>query len=168
MTKDEAPRILNVAPNSKRPEINAAYNTLRQEYVTKSQYSTDPGERSVANNALALLQDAYRERTGRPAPTHPKRKKAATTVQVSNIPRVSLGGSPARRHASSRGHPRRTASTARSSTPKRCASADRGRSGSASAGKQRVTRENIMAFVICTAMYMLALLILAKVWACIP
>lgn len=168
MTKDEARRILDVAPNAKRPEINAAYNTLRCKYVTKSQYSPDPHQRKMASNALILLQDAYRALPGRLAPAQSHCCSATTTVPQASIPRASLGGAPAQHHASSRGRPRTTASTARSSTPKRCASADRGRFRTASTGKQPVSRENKMAFVICTAMYMLALLILAKVWACIP
>ena len=54
MIKVEAARILNVAANAKQQDIDSAYLSLRHKYLTQSQYSTDPGERGVANTSDTL------------------------------------------------------------------------------------------------------------------
>lgn len=166
MTRLEAAKIFDVAPNSKPRQINAAYNALRHKYVRRAHYSTIPRERDEANTALVLLQDAYRVLTKKKAPARIKPSRAATTTPSSRIPRASLGGASPRSHEPARRRFRAVADKGASST-----SAPRGDGASSrpqnTPGRRRpATIENKTAFVICTAMYVLALWILGKTLSC--
>ena len=147
MTKYEATRILEVPPNPNQREVDAAFTSLRGKYVATSQYSTHPGERDMASTALVKIQDAYHELTGAREPRQGKPNRAAVPVPSSSIPRASLGG-------------------ARS--PVRQRRANRSQAKNSPKGKRTTTMETAAAFVICAAMFLVSLLILAKVWGCTP
>lgn len=96
MTKDDAARILEVPLNAKSKHADEAYARKRTKYLAQAQYATDPRERDVANNALGLLQDAYRTLTGKFGPILVKPTNAASARPSQDIRRVSLSVSPAR------------------------------------------------------------------------
>ncbi len=97
MTRDQAEKILGVAPHAKPREIDAAYAAKRQKYLTQAQYATNPHTRDVANNALVLLQGAHRVFTGKTGPVVVKPPRATASVAFQAIPRVALGGAPTTR-----------------------------------------------------------------------
>jgi hypothetical protein len=157
MTTHEAAKIIEVTPNSKPRQIDAAYNALRHKYVARAQYSTVPSERDEANRALGLVQDAYRTLTGRPAPTRIKPMRAARTAPSSSIPRASLGGKRTRHGRSS--------SAARSRTHPHGGVTNPSRSRKTTNKSPWTSAENTVAFAFTVAIFVLALTALACVWS---
>ena len=149
-----------MAPNAQPREVDAAFRSLHHKYLIRSQWSTKPGERDMANNALALLQDARRKLTGSHDSTKVKPFHAATAAASSNIPRASLGGKPTRRRQSGA-----ATTPARSPTQARHSATNPNQRRKTATKSSRTNVEDVVAFVISVAIFLLALSILACVWS---
>lgn len=164
----EALKILDVAPNSNPREIDNAYNALRHKYVTTAQYSTMPAERDWAINALGLVQDAYRTVTGRSAPASIKPSHVAPTAPSSGIPRASLRGALPRSHAPASSRCRAVADQRSSPRGARRDKKSVSRFRNAAQRSWPTSVENVVASLICVAMFLVALTILTGGWGCAP
>jgi hypothetical protein len=164
MSIDEARKILNVSPNATRQQIGAAAASLCRKYVTQLQYATKPPERDFAAVALAKVQEAQHALIKAPVSTPIKPPRAASASAASAIPRVSLGGTRARAQTAAC-TPVPTAA-ARARTPARTQSSAAGPVPARSPGRTRPSffREKAVAALICLAMFVLALALLAGAW----
>lgn len=92
MTPDEARNVLNVREGAARGEIDTAFVLNRDHYMLQARFDTCPQRRDRAHQALALLNDAYRSLTGDQAPPQGAKNGMKRPESGDHIPRASLSG----------------------------------------------------------------------------
>jgi hypothetical protein len=160
VSNDEAAKILNVPLSATRQQIDNAYESLRSKYANQSQYATDPRERQVAYSALILIQDAYPKMTGRQVPNQIMPRTTVAT-HSERIPRVSLGAKAVQHSPTGSTRTPATASKPEYQPTGRQSWWIPSRVGVGGWKSWLPTPEKVAASLICGAIFLAALLILA-------
>ena len=155
MSVDEAMRILSVPPKATRRQIDAAFTSLRWDYVRRSQYAPDADERDVAIVALAKVQEAYRVLCKGATPSRSKPPKASGG---SSIPVASLGGTHSRRQGTTKSQRPESATTA--ATKKSPRAPRRAPQRATADNAPASVNEKLAACIICVAIFLIAVAML--------
>ncbi|MBP7935825.1 MAG: hypothetical protein KA354_14350 [Phycisphaerae bacterium] len=100
MSPEEARQNLGLPRKFTQQDVERAYAEQSRPYMLRAQHDTNPDEREVAKNALAVLQDAYHKLTGKSRPELIKPSGNMGQAASELIRHRSLNGSCPSRHAS--------------------------------------------------------------------
>jgi hypothetical protein len=146
VTAEEAEKILNIHRGASRQEIDTAYLLNRNHCMLRAQYDTCSKGRDQADQALILLQGAYRVLTGESATPQRPNNESPKPEPCDHIPRASLSGK----------------IKPRTPTPRR-RRLNMDRIGAMFKFQWPSSPENLVASFICVSMFLIALVVLAFV-----
>lgn len=144
MTVNDARKVLNIHEGAARRQIDTAYLLNRDHLMLRARFETCPQHRDQAHQALALLNEAYQALTGVSAPPHGANNQVKMSDSAVNIPRASLYGKV-------------------TSPPPNKSTKHIDWLGILRTFKPACNPENIAASLICIAMFIVSLVILACV-----